>query len=123
MTRSLRPILQVMAHGKHRSMIRFALAAACAAFAAWSCGGGAEGTAAPVTSPPVTPPVPAPVPASVLVVSGNGQAATVGATLASPLVVRVADRNAAAVAGVIITWAVSAGSGVLSPTTSVTDAG
>ena len=54
-------------------------------------------------------------------VSGDSQTATLGTTLANPVVVRVADAKNTPLAGITVTWAAAAGSGTL-PTSSVTDA-
>jgi Flp pilus assembly protein TadG len=55
----------------------------------------------------------------VVIVSGNGQAASPGATLAQPLVVGVTDKFGNGVAGVTVTWTTSSGS--LSASTTTTD--
>lgn len=60
-------------------------------------------------------------PASIVIVSGNAQAAIAGAALASPLVVRVLDGHGAGVAGVTVAWSVSAGGGAVAPASSTTD--
>lgn len=60
-------------------------------------------------------------PASISVVSGSGQTGSVGQLLA-PLVVAVTDRLGAAVPGVEVNWARTAGSGSLAASTSITDA-
>lgn len=57
------------------------------------------------------------------IVSGNGQRGNAETPLPSPLVVRVLDANGAAAAGVPVTFAVTAGSGVLSAQTVLADAG
>ena len=54
--------------------------------------------------------------------SGDEQQGPAGASLADPLVVSVLDRNGNGVAGVTVTFAVTAGGGVLSLTTATTDA-
>lgn len=61
------------------------------------------------------------MPASIAIVSGNGQAATVGTALPSPLVVRVLDTHGKSVAGTTVAWAAAAGGGTVTPATSVTD--
>lgn len=55
--------------------------------------------------------------------AGNGQTGTVGAPLASPLVVRVTDSTSRPVAGVTVTFQVTSGSGTVNPTTAQTDTG
>lgn len=54
-------------------------------------------------------------------VSGNEQAAAVGATVADPVVVRAVDQNGVPVAGVPIEWAVLAGGGSFVAASSATD--
>lgn len=72
------------------------------------------------TVPAPPPPGPTP-PATVSGVSGSGQSGTTGQPLASAFTVRVADANGAPVAGVTVTFAVTAGAGTLSPNQAVTD--
>ncbi len=55
-------------------------------------------------------------------VSGNNQLAATGTALANPFVVKVLDGNGNPLAGVAVTFAVVAGGGTLSDTTSTTDA-
>jgi hypothetical protein len=57
-----------------------------------------------------------------LVVSGDSQTAKVGSALAMPLVVAVKDANGNGVAGVTVTFAVTAGGGSLSATMATTGA-
>jgi plastocyanin len=57
--------------------------------------------------------------AAVAIQSGDGQTATVGTTLATPAVVRV-SRDGGAVAGTAVTWSVTAGGGLVTPTTATT---
>jgi hypothetical protein len=65
----------------------------------------------------------APGPAATLtLVSGNGQAGTLLQPLSSPFVVKVTDANGIAVSGVTVTFAVSAGGGILSAASAVTNA-
>ncbi|HET9986317.1 MAG TPA: Ig-like domain-containing protein [Longimicrobiales bacterium] len=78
------------------------------------------GTALITVVDSAAPAQPSAVPASVVKVSGDGQTAVVGATLASPLVVKVVDKNGAAVAGAMVTWATASGS--LSPSSVLSDA-
>ncbi len=54
-------------------------------------------------------------------VSGDSQAATLGATLASPLVVQVTGASGGPVSGATVTWRVNGGTGRLSATTTATD--
>ena len=55
-------------------------------------------------------------------VCGDDQEGTVGAPLTEPLVVSVSDEDGAAMAGVVVSFAVTAGGGTLSAATSTTDA-
>jgi uncharacterized protein (TIGR03437 family) len=60
-------------------------------------------------------------PAGMSIVSGNGQSATVGTSLASPLVLKVTDSTGAGVAGVVVTFTVSpAGSATVAPSPAIT---
>lgn len=61
-------------------------------------------------------------PAAVAKVSGDGQSGTVGAALASELVARVTNSAGAALSGVSVSWAVTAGGGSVAPSSSTTDA-
>ena len=61
-------------------------------------------------------------PDSLAKVSGDGQEGLAGAVLAEPFVVSVLDEDGAAIAGAVVTFAVTAGGGTLSSTTSTTDA-
>lgn len=64
-----------------------------------------------------------PGPAARLIqVSGSGQSGTAGSSLPEPLVVRVEDDHGNPVEGISIAWAVSAGGGAVSPSSSTTDA-
>ena len=73
----------------------------------------------PSGDPPPSPPPPAPPVLSL--VSGGHQEGIVGTVLASPLIVRVSDQGGS-VAGVLVTWWVESGAGVIHPsTTTVTD--
>lgn len=60
-------------------------------------------------------------PTSLTAVSGLAQSATVGTQVASPLSVKVSDSNGVGVAGVTVTFAVTAGGGTLSASSVVTD--
>ena len=62
------------------------------------------------------------VPQTLAKLSGDGQQAAPGASLSEPFVVSVADQTGAALAGVPVTFAVTAGGGTLSETTATTDA-
>jgi hypothetical protein len=53
--------------------------------------------------------------------SGNNQSAKVNTALPAPLAVKVTNASGAAVAGVTVNWAVTAGGGKVSAATSVTD--
>ena len=55
-------------------------------------------------------------------VCGDDQENTVGILLATPFVVLVSDENGAAMAGVVVSFAVTAGGGTLSAATATTDA-
>lgn len=63
----------------------------------------------------------APVPTTVTL-SGNLQSGIVGATLASPVGVTVKDQDGAPMSGVLVTFAVTAGGGVIMKPTDTTDA-
>ena len=64
-----------------------------------------------------------PGPAALLsVVSGDAQTGTVISTLASPLVVKVTDAQSRPVQGTLVQWSITGGAGILTPTSSVTDA-
>jgi hypothetical protein len=62
-----------------------------------------------------------PPPAAVNVVSGNGQVGTIGQALSTPLAVKVAASNGAAVKGVGVLFAVTTGTATVSPSSTVTD--
>src|SRR5690349_5469474 len=61
-------------------------------------------------------------PAAITAVSGTGQTGAVGSTLASPVVFEVTTASDAPVSGVTVSFAVTAGSATVSPTTAVTGA-
>ena len=61
-------------------------------------------------------------PASLVKVSGDNQIGPRGATLANPSVVKVSDENGVAFEGVPLTFAITAGGGTLSATSTTTDA-
>lgn len=54
--------------------------------------------------------------------SGDGQTATIGALLPQPLVVRVVDQDNLPIEDAPITWQVTTGNGVVTPTADTTDA-
>ena len=62
------------------------------------------------------------LPHSLTKVSGDGQEGLAGVALAAPFVVSVLDEDGAAIAGVAVTFSVTAGEGILSVTTAITDA-
>ena len=68
-----------------------------------------------------TPDRPGP-PAFLTASSGNGQSGTVATVLPSPLVVSVTDAKSRPLVGVTVTWSVTAGDGVVTPATTITDA-
>jgi Leishmanolysin/Bacterial Ig-like domain (group 1) len=61
-------------------------------------------------------------PASVAISGGNGQAAFAGTTLANPLAAQVRDQFNNAVAGALVTFAVTGGGGSITPATVTSDA-
>ena len=62
------------------------------------------------------------MPHSLTKVCGDDQEGTAGALLAEPLVVSVVDEDGAAMAGVVVSFAVTAGGGTLSSATATTNA-
>lgn len=72
------------------------------------CGGGGDGTG--------------PTPGSISVSAGNNQVGAAGAALAESLAVIVRDQGGVAMAGVNVTFAVTAGGGSVSPASRQTDA-
>lgn len=70
----------------------------------------------------IPPPIPLGQPAQLIYVSGDGQSATAGSALASPLVVRVLDRIGTPVANATVQWSVVQGGGSITAATSTTDA-
>ena len=62
------------------------------------------------------------IPYSLTKVRGENQEGAVGTQLAEPLVVLVADEDGAAIAGVVVSFAVTAGGGTLSSATATTNA-
>lgn len=58
----------------------------------------------------------------VTIAGGNNQQGRLGHALAQPLVVQVLNANGAPVAGVLVTWTVTAGDALLDPATSTTGA-
>ena len=71
---------------------------------------------------PQDPPTPDPDPHSLTKVSGDNQEGTASVQLAEPFVVSVLDLAGAPLAGVIVSFSVTAGGGLLSSTTDATDA-
>ncbi|HEX8726893.1 MAG TPA: Ig-like domain-containing protein [Gemmatimonadaceae bacterium] len=64
-----------------------------------------------------------PGPAALMyVVSGDAQAGTVATNLAQPLVVRVTDSQSRPVQGALVQWSITTGTGILTPSSSSTDA-
>ena len=63
-----------------------------------------------------------PLPVGLVKISGDNQQGTPGAALANPFVVEVKDQNGNVLEGVAVTFAVTAGGGVISSTTDTTDA-
>lgn len=88
-----------------------------------ACSGGDAGPTAPGTGPGTNPPSSAPRATTLSKVSGDAQSGTAGSALAQPLVVKVTDQNGAALAGVVVSWSITAGGGVVDPASSTTDAG
>jgi hypothetical protein len=68
-----------------------------------------------------TAPPPPPAPTRISAFDGNSQQALAAAALPQPLRVRVTDAGAKPVAGVSVTWSVTAGGGSVSPASSATD--
>ena len=62
------------------------------------------------------------MPHSLEKVCGDDQEGTAGVLLAEPFVVLVSDEDGAAIAGVVVSFSVTAGGGTLSSTTATTDA-
>jgi len=60
-------------------------------------------------------------PTGILLVGGNGQTGTAGQALSLPFTVRAIDANGSSVAGVSVTFTVTAGGGTLSTLVSITD--
>ena len=79
-------------------------------------------SAADLTGSPVTFTASAVLPASIASVSGTGQSARLAQPLAQPLVVEVKADDGLGVPGVSVSWAVTAGGGTVSPTSTTTDA-
>jgi hypothetical protein len=79
-------------------------------------------TGSPITFT-ATATTPAAGPATNLaLVSGNNQSGTVGQPLANPFVVKVTDSNGNPVSGINVTFAATAGGGIVNPTAAVTNA-
>jgi len=81
-----------------------------ASLALTACGGGGGGSHEQPS-----------VPTSITIVSGNGQSGLVGTELPAALTVRVTDSGSRPLSGVTVSWAVTAGGGIVTPTTSTTD--
>jgi len=60
------------------------------------------------------------IPAAISIVSGNNQSGPAGTLASAPLIVRVTDRNGAALSGVVINFSVSSGSATLNPSQAIT---
>jgi alpha-tubulin suppressor-like RCC1 family protein len=60
--------------------------------------------------------------ATMVVVSGNGQTGAIGAALPQQLVVRVEDQRGDPIAGAVINWQVTSGTGLVSPRSDTTNA-
>jgi hypothetical protein len=66
--------------------------------------------------------IPLPAPAQLVVIAGDGQTSTIGRALATPLTVAVRDGAGQGLPGIPVTFAVTAGTGTLTPASSrVTD--
>ncbi len=94
------------APGRHRRLMT-ALAVGAAVLGLAACH---DSTSAPTTATTVS------------VLSGGSQSATVGTSLAAPVVLQVKDQNGNAMAGVVVTLTVSAGSGSVPSAQLTTDA-
>jgi hypothetical protein len=82
----------------------------------------AFGTGACKQSNPTTTQPPTPTPTSIMKVDGDTQTATVGSALGTSLVVQVNDQNGAAMNGVSVSFAVTAGGGTVSAASANTNA-
>jgi alpha-tubulin suppressor-like RCC1 family protein len=60
--------------------------------------------------------------ASISIVSGTPQSGPIGSTLAQPFVVLIQDQNGQPVEGIIVTWQVTSGGGIVTPSQSTSDA-
>ena len=89
-------------------MPRFSLVLVCGLVVSACGGGGGGGTG--------------PTPNTIVVNAGNNQVGAAGSALAESLAVIVHDQGGAPLAGVNVTFAVTAGGGSVSPATRVTDA-
>jgi hypothetical protein len=83
---------------------------------ALAIGAGACKSSDPTNNEPATP-----TPTTITVVDGSGQAGTVGGALGASLLVQVNDQNNAAMAGISVTFAVTAGGGSVSPNSANTN--
>jgi alpha-tubulin suppressor-like RCC1 family protein len=62
------------------------------------------------------------IPTAIVSLSGDGQTAQVGTTLAQDFVVQVNDVSGNPVSGTLVTWTVTAGGGTIAPPSEMTDA-
>jgi alpha-tubulin suppressor-like RCC1 family protein len=60
--------------------------------------------------------------ASIAIVSGTPQSGPIGSTLAQPFVVEITDQNGNPVEGILVTWQVTSGGGIITPSQSSSDA-
>ena len=59
--------------------------------------------------------------ASIAIVSGTPQSGPIGSTLAQPFVVLIEDQNGQPVEGIVVTWQVTSGGGIITPSQSTSD--
>jgi len=69
-----------------------------------------------------SPTAPTPVATTVTAAGGDAQTVTANAAATAPLAVKVLDANGNPITGAIVTWALTAGGGTISATSSTTDA-
>jgi len=69
---------------------------------------------------PVAPVAPA-VPSAITIVQGNFQAAQAGLDLATPVILRVVDKDGLGISGLSIALTIGAGGGIVSPPSSTSD--
>jgi alpha-tubulin suppressor-like RCC1 family protein len=60
--------------------------------------------------------------ASISIISGTPQSGPIGSTLAQPFVVLVQDQSGVPVEGIVVTWQVTSGGGIITPSQSTSDA-